>query len=55
MCLRGNKGTLFLCFTMRELGEDGCEKGGTLSHLRPTCNLIVIKRNPLHMGSGLWT
>ena len=27
MCSRGNKGTLFLCFTMRELGEDDCEEG----------------------------
>ena len=42
MCLRGNKGTLFLCFTVIELGEDGSEKGGALSHLRPTCNQIDI-------------
>ena len=33
---------LFLCFIMRELGEDDCEKGGVLSHLRPTCNIIDI-------------
>ena len=42
MCLWGNKGSLFLCFTIRELGEDDCEKGGVLSHLRLTCNLIDI-------------
>ena len=38
----GNKGSLFPCFTMRELGEDGCEKGRALSHIRPTCYLIDI-------------
>ena len=38
----GNKMNLFLCFTMRELGEDDYEKGGVLSHLRPTCNIIDI-------------
>ena len=37
----GKERSLFLCFTMRELGEDNCEKGGTLSHLIPTCNLIM--------------
>ena len=36
----GNKGSLFPCFTKRELGEDICEKGRVLSHIRPTCNLI---------------
>ena len=40
--LYGKKGSLFMCFTMRELGEDDSEKGGALSHLRPTCNLIDI-------------
>ena len=38
----GNKASLFLCFSMRELGEDTSEKGGALSHLRLTCNLIDI-------------
>ena len=38
----GNKGSLFPCFTMRELGEDDCEKGGALSHIRSTHNLIDI-------------
>ena len=37
-----NKGSLFPCFTMRELGEDGCKKGEALSHIRSTCNLIDI-------------
>ena len=37
-----NKGSLFLCFSMRLLGEDDCEKGGGLSHLRSTCNIIDI-------------
>ena len=40
--IRGNKGSLFPCLTMGELGEDGREKGGALSHLRPMCNLINI-------------
>ena len=40
--VRGNKGSLFPCFNMGELGEDGCEIGGALSHLRPICNLINI-------------
>ena len=30
----GNKGSLFLCFSMRLLGEYDCEKGGALSYLR---------------------
>ena len=38
----GNKGSLFSCFTMRELGEEDCKKGAALSHIRPTCNLIDI-------------
>ena len=38
----GNKGSLFPCFTMRELGEDDYEKGEALSYIRPTCNLIDI-------------
>ena len=38
----GNKRSLFPCFTMKELGEDGCEKGRALSHIRPTSNLIYI-------------
>ena len=38
----GNKGSLFLCFTMRELGEADCEKGRVSSHIRLTCNLIDI-------------
>ena len=38
----GNKGSLFPCFTMREKGEDDCEKEEALSHIRPTCNLINI-------------
>ena len=39
---RGNKGSLFLCFSMSYLGEDDFENRGALSHLRPTCNLIDI-------------
>ena len=42
MCLWGNKVSLFLYFTIRKLGEDNCEKGGVVSHLRPTYNLIDI-------------
>ena len=38
----GNEESLFPCFTMREFGENGCEKGGVLSHIRPMCNLIDI-------------
>ena len=38
----GNKMSLFPCFTIRELGEDSCEKGVALSHIRPTYNLIDI-------------
>ena len=38
----GNKGSLFPCFTRRKLGEDDCEKGGALYHIRPMCNLINI-------------
>ena len=38
----GNKERLFPCFTMRDLGEDDCEKGGALSYIRPTYNLIDI-------------
>ena len=38
----GNKGNLFSCLTMRELGEDSCEKMGVLSHIRSTCKLIDI-------------
>ena len=41
-CANGNKGSLFPCFTMRELGEEDSEKGGALSHIRPMCNLINI-------------
>ena len=48
----GDKGSLFPCFTMRELIEDGCGKGGVLSHIRPTCNLIDIHWNSLHLGSA---
>ena len=29
-------------FEYDELGEDNCEKGGALSHIRPTCDLIDI-------------
>ena len=36
------RGAYFHVFTTRELGEEGCEKGGVLSHVRPTCNLINI-------------
>ena len=42
MCLWGNKKSLFICFTIRKLGEDDRKKGGVLSHLRPTHNLIDI-------------
>ena len=42
MSLYGNKESLFPCFIMRELGEDDCEKGGALSHIRPTYTLIYI-------------
>ena len=42
MCLWGNKGSLFLYFTIRKLGEDSYEKGGVMFHLRPTYNLIDI-------------
>ena len=28
--------------TLRELGEEDCKKGGALSHIIPTCNLIDI-------------
>ena len=38
----GNKERLFSCVTMRELGEDDYEKGGALSRIRPTYNLIDI-------------
>ena len=27
---------------VRELGKDDSEKGGVLSHIRPTCNVINI-------------
>ena len=40
--VRGNKGSLFPCFTLRELREEGYEKGRALSHIRPICNLIDI-------------
>ena len=33
----GNKGNVFLCFTMRELCEKGSEKGRVLSYIRLTC------------------
>ena len=29
-CLWGTKENLFLCCTMKELGEDSCEKEGSL-------------------------
>ena len=51
----GNKRSLFPCFTMKELGEDSCEKGGALSHIGPTCNLIDIQWNSLHLGSATQT
>ena len=38
----GNKGSLFSCFTVGELGEEGWVKGRALSQISPMFNLIDI-------------